>query len=87
MTRPTTAATIVFLAPSTAVLSPPDITHLIPPHIRKNRATTTAIIKRIVTAALIMLPNLPVVMAQSGVKALPLVGHKSIAKADAGKRR
>jgi len=52
ITKPTNAATIVFLAPSTAVLSPPDVIHLIPPKIRKPRAIRVAIIKAIVIRAL-----------------------------------
>ena len=45
ITRPTTAATIVFLAASTALLSPPDNIHLIPPQMRNASAITTAITK------------------------------------------
>lgn len=55
ITRPTNAATIVFLAPSTAVLSPPDVIHLIPPKIKKPRAINVAIINAIVIKA----PTIP----------------------------
>lgn len=46
-TSPISAATIVFLAPSTFVLSPPEVIHLMPPYIRKARAITTVTIKTI----------------------------------------
>lgn len=51
MTNPTRAATIVFLAPSTPVLSPPDVIHFMPPKIKKPRAIKAAIIKAIVIRA------------------------------------
>ncbi len=55
ITSPTNAATIVFLAFSTPVLSPPDVIHLIPPQIRNAKAMIAAITK----AAVIILPTSP----------------------------
>lgn len=47
--RPIIAATIVLRAPSTALLSPPERIHLIPPQIRKKNAISTAASSIIVT--------------------------------------
>ncbi len=68
MIKPTIAATIVFLAPSTALLSPPDNIHLIPPQIKKARAITTAITNRTVTTVLIIPPKLSMLKAQRPAK-------------------
>lgn len=47
ITRPTRAATIIFLADSTPALSPPDVIHLIPPNTKKARAISEAAIKAV----------------------------------------
>ena len=64
ITSPTIAATIVFRAPSTAVLSPPDIIHFTPPKIRNPKAMTVAITNSTWITVLTIFPKLPVVKLQ-----------------------
>ena len=77
--KPTIAATIVFRALSTAVLSPPEKIHLIPPKIRKAKAITIAIIKKKVTRFPTTSPKLPDVILQRPAKSP--VGQVSIVSA------
>ncbi len=56
-TSPTNAATIVPLASSTFVFSPPDRIHLIPPNIKKAKAIKRAITKNKVIIAPSKLPD------------------------------
>jgi len=87
ITRPTTAATIVFLAASTLVLSPPDRIHLIPPQIKNPNAIRTASMKRRVITFPTTFPKLLDVSLQRPAKSP--VGQVSTvsAKAKAGERR
>ena len=64
--RPIMDAIIVFRADSTLDLSPPEVIHLIPPQIRKNKAMSAAAIKRIVTTDEITGPILFAFKLQSG---------------------
>ena len=63
---PMIEAIIVFRADSTLALSPPEVIHLIPPKIRKNKAINAAAIKKIVTTDEITGPILFALRLQSG---------------------
>lgn len=64
-------AMIVFRADSTFDLSPPEVIHLIPPQIRKNKAINAAAIKRMVTTDEITEPILFAVREQRTLKFVP----------------
>lgn len=65
---------MVFRAPSTAVLSPPERIHLMPPQIKKNNAITAAATRRIIIIRVITVPILPKLSEQSALKLAPGTG-------------
>lgn len=64
ITRPTTADMIVPRAASTLDLSPPEVIHLIPPQMRKKRATIEAITSIVTITVFIACPGLAIVRLQ-----------------------